>query len=300
MTAFSAINLAELPPPEVIARLDFETIFAALKEDLIARDPDLAPVLDLESEPATKVLQVWAYRELLLRAEFDDAGRGNMLAFASGSNLEQLGAFYGVTRAIVQVADPLAIPPVPEILEDDERLRRRTQLALEGFTTAGPRGSYHFWGLGASPLVKDIGVLSPVAGQVEVTVLSTEGTGVADAALQATVFAALNDDDVRPLTDQLVVQSATIVQYSVVASLTLYDGPDSSLVVAAANTAVSTYVETHHRLGYDITVSGLHAALHQSGVQNVVMTSPAADIVVGSTEAAHCVAVTISVGGVDV
>ena len=48
MTAFSAINLAELPPPEVIARLDFETIFAALKADLIARDPDLAPVLDLE------------------------------------------------------------------------------------------------------------------------------------------------------------------------------------------------------------------------------------------------------------
>lgn len=222
MTAFSAINLAELPPPEVIARLDFETIFAALKADLAARDPNLAPVLDLESETATKMLQVWAYRELLLRAEFDDAGRGNMLAFASGANLEQLAAFYGVTRAVVQVANPSATPPVPEILEDDERLRRRTQLALEGFTTAGPRGSYHFWGLGASPLVKDIGVLSPEPGQVEVTVLSTESTGVADAALQATVFAALNDDDVRPLTDRVVVQSATVVAYNLVASLTLY------------------------------------------------------------------------------
>ena len=40
MTAFSAINLAELPPPEVIARLNFETIFAALKADLIARDSE--------------------------------------------------------------------------------------------------------------------------------------------------------------------------------------------------------------------------------------------------------------------
>lgn len=300
MTAFSAINLAELPPPEVIARLDFETIFAALKADLIARDPDLAPVLDLESEPATKVLQVWAYRELLLRAEFDDAGRGNMLAFASGADLEQLAAFYGVTRAVVQVADPSATPPVPEILEDDERLRRRTQLALEGFTTAGPRGSYHFWGLGASPLVKDIGVLSPVAGQVEVTVLSTEGTGVADAALQATVFAALNDDDVRPLTDQLVVQSATITTYDVVATLVLYAGPDAALVSEAAQTAVNAYVDDHHRLEHDITISGLHAALHQAGVQNVDLTSPAADIVVGATQAAHCGSVTLTIGGRDV
>lgn len=300
MTAFSAINLAELPPPEVVARLDFETIFADLKADLVARDPDLAPVLDLESEPATKVLQVWAYRELLLRAEFDDAGRGNMLAFASGAGLEQLAAFYGVTRAVVQVADPSATPPVPEILEDDERLRRRTQLALEGFTTAGPRGSYHFWGLGASPLVKDIGVLSPVAGQVEVTVLSTEGTGVADAALQAAVFSALNDDDVRPLTDQLVVQSATVVAYDVVATLVLYDGPDAALVSEAAEAAVNAYVETHHRLGHDITISGLHAALHQAGVQNVDLSSPAADIVVGATQAAHCGSVNLTIGGRDV
>ncbi|MEP1637275.1 baseplate J/gp47 family protein [Ascidiaceihabitans sp.] len=300
MSAFSAINLADLPPPEVIARLDFETIFAALKADLIARDPDLAPVLDLESEPATKVLQVWAYRELLLRAEIDDAGRGNMLAFANGANLEQLAAFFGVTRAVVQIADPSEAPPRPEILEDDERLRRRTQLALEGFTTAGSRGSYHFWGLGASPLVKDIGVLSPVPGQVQVTVLSSEGAGVADATLQATVLAALNDEDVRPLTDQVAVQSASIISYEVVASLVLFDGPDSSLVVAVAEQAVRSYVDAQHRLGFDVTVSGLHSALHQSGVQNVIMTSPAANIVVGETEAAHCGVVAISVSDASV
>ena len=160
MSAFTQINLAELPPPEIVARLDFQTIFDELKADLITRDPDLAPVLELESEPASKILQVWAYRELLLRAEFDDAGRGNMLAYARGANLEHLAAFFGVMRAVVQVADPSVVPPIVEILEDDERfVRRRTQLALESFTTAGPRGSYQFWGLTASALVKDVSVL---------------------------------------------------------------------------------------------------------------------------------------------
>jgi len=300
MSAFSAINLSELPPPVVIDRLDFETIFAALKADLIARDPDIAPVLELESEPATKVLQVWAYRELMLRAEFDDAGRGNMLAYASGANLENLAAFYGVTRALVMPADLLAVPPTAEVWESDDRLRLRTQLALEGFTTAGSRGSYHFWGLGASALVKDIGVRSPTPGQAEVTVLSTEGTGIADAPLQDIVFAALNDEDVRPLTTELVVQSATIVDYDVTATLTLYSGPDAAVVLAAAEAAASAFVQDHHRLGHDITVSGLHAALHQVGVQNVTMTEPAADIVVGPTQAAYCGSVTISIGGIDV
>lgn len=300
MSAFTAINLDKLPAPEVIERKDFETILLEIRAWLIAREPGLEPILGLESEPIAKVLEAWAYREMLLRAEFDDAGRGNMLAFATGAQLDHLAAFYGVARQVVQDGDESAVPPVPELLEDDTRFRSRVQLALEGFTTAGPRGSYVFWGLSASPLVKDIGVKSPTPGQVLITVLGVEGDGTPAAAVLTAVETQLNDEDVRPLTDQVVVQAAAITAYDLDASLTLYEGPDAEVVRQAAEDAVTAYVTDHHRLGHDITISGLHAALHQPGVQKVTLTSPAADIVVATSQAAHCSSIDVIVGGRDV
>jgi phage-related baseplate assembly protein len=300
MSAFTAINLQKLPPPEVVARKDFESILSEVKDWLIAREPGLEPILGLESEPITKVIEAWAYREMLLRAEFDDAGRGNMLAFARGAQLDHLAAFYGVARQTIQERDQTSVPPVTEILEDDERFRSRVQLALEGFTTAGPRGSYVFWGLSASPFVKDIGVESPVPGQVRVTVLSTENDGTPSTALLSAVETQLNDEDVRPLTDEVVVQAATIASYNLNASLTLYQGPDSEVVRQAAEKAVTAYVTEHHRLGHDITISGLHAALHQPGVQRVTLENPIADIIVPISHAAYCSEVNVTVGGRDV
>ncbi|MEO9464429.1 MULTISPECIES: baseplate assembly protein [Alphaproteobacteria] len=300
MSAFTAINLDRLPAPEIIDRKDFETILAEVKAWLVDRDPDLAPIVDLESEPITKVLEAWAYRELLLRAEVDDAGRGNMLAFAIGAQLDHLGAFYGVERAIIQEADPAAVPPVLAVLEDDVRFRSRVQLALEGFTTAGPRGSYVFWGLSASPQVKDISVESPSPGQVLVTVLSASGNGGGDPALVQTVSNRLNDEDIRPITDHVIVEGATIVTYQLKAVLTLYEGPDAEVVRSAAAASALAFVQDRHRLGNDITISGLHAALHQVGVQKVTLISPVADIVIESSEAAYCNAVTVTVGGRDV
>lgn len=300
MSAFDAINLDKLPAPKLVEELDAEMILTEMKADLITRAPELAGVMALESSVAVKILEGCAYRELLLRARVNDAGRAVMLAFATGSDLDHIGARYNVQRAVVQQADPAATPPVPEVLEEDTRLRHRIQLALEGLSTAGPTGAYTFHGLSADPDVKDIGIASFVPGQVDVTVLSRLGDGTPSVELIAAVTDALNDEDVRPLTDLIDVQPATITAYTVDAILTLFDGPDSALVVAAAQTAVQTYVEDHHRLGHDITISGLHAALHQAGVQNVALTLPAADLVIAPDTAAYCTGIAIAFGGRDV
>ena len=47
--------LAGLPAPKVIEELSFEAIYAAMKVDLIARFPDIGPILALESSAAVKV-----------------------------------------------------------------------------------------------------------------------------------------------------------------------------------------------------------------------------------------------------
>ena len=297
--SFTAINLDRLPPPIIIEQPDFESIFAARKARLVELAPHLAPALELESEPLVKLLQEDSYRELILRAAVQDAGAGNLLAFAAGAVLDHLAAFYGVARQVIQEADASVSPPIEELLEDDARLRARVQLAPEGFTTAGSLGSYTFWALSSSPLVKDVAILETATpGEVRIIVLSTEGDGEPDANLLAQVYE--TTEPRRPLTDNALVEAATVQDYTVTAELTLYDGPDAELVRQVAISSVQAFVDEHHRLGHDITIAGLHAALYREGVQNVTITSPAAMLVIPSDAAAHCTQVTVTVGGRDV
>jgi phage-related baseplate assembly protein len=302
MSRFDSIDLSKLPPPEVIMTVDFEVLLAEMKAKAIELVPELSEVLALESDPATKLLRVCAYYRMLDRLEFNDGARANMLALATGTNLDGLGALWGVQRLVIEAADDTTVPATAQVLEGDIAFRARIQLSLEGLSTAGPRGSYIFWALSASGLVKDASVSSPAPGQVVVNILSHEDDGTPSAALLDAVNAVLNDEDVRPLTDQVFVQPALIVPYTVEATLTLYSGPDASTVEVASEAALVAYIDEHHRLGHDITLSGLYAALHQPGVQNVTIAAPLADIVIGADQAAFCTsdALAISIGGRDV
>jgi phage-related baseplate assembly protein len=299
MSGFTAIDLSRIPAPDVVETLEFETLLQAIKDDFAARSPLDAAALDLQSEPLVKLMESAAYTVLHLRQRVNDAARSVMLAYAGGADLDNLAALFAVQRQRVDAGDPAASPPVPPTYEDDERLRRRIQLSLEGHSTAGPVGSYLFWGMSADPAVKDVDVASPAPGQVRVTVLSNEAKGIPSQTLLDKVDTALNHEDVRPLTDQVSVQAATIIDYRVEANLILYSGPDADLVRKAAEQAVKAYVSEHHKLGHDINLSGLYAALHQPGVQKVRIVSPAADIACLPHQAAYCASVKVTAGGTD-
>lgn len=291
------IDLSQLPPPDVVEQLSFEAIVAAAKADALTRRPELADVLDLESEPVLVLLQACAYRELLLRARINAAARAVLLAYATGADLDHLAALYGVQRLVVDPGDATAVPPVAPTLESDTALRERVQLAPEGFSTAGPADAYRFHARAASGEVLDTSVQAhtPAAGTVTVTVLATTGNGTPSAAVLATVAAALSAEGVRPLGDQVAVRAATIKPWALTAELVLYPGPSSAPVLAAARAAAEAYSAATHRLGHDVTPSGLYAALHQPGVQRVNLTEPAAGITCAAHEAPYCTGITITV-----
>lgn len=297
MSTFTQIDLSTLPAPDVIEELSFETIFSAMLADLQARDPAFSALV--ESDPAYKILEVAAYRELLVRQRVNDAARAVMIAYATGADLDQLGALLGVARFELEPGDPEAVPPIAPTMESDTEFRRRIQLSLEGFSVAGPRGAYIFHGLSADPNVLDISATSPTPGNVTITVLSRIGNGAASSPLLAAVSAKLNADEIRPLTDQVTVASAAIVNYAVTAQLYVYPGPDSSVVLQKALAALNTYIEQVHRIGQDVTLSGLYAALHQPGVQRVNLTSPTSNIVITPLQASFCTAINVTVAGTD-
>lgn len=293
--AYTAIDLSQLPAPDVVEQLDYEVILAEMVADLQGRDPSFTALV--ESDPVYKILEVAAYRELLIRQRVNDSARSVMLAYAVGADLENLGALFGVARLLLDEGDPDAVPPVDPVYEADREYRRRIQLALEGFSTAGPEGAYVFHALSADADVLDASATSPTPGDVLVTVLSRSAGGVPGTEVLDAVDAALSSDHVRPLTDRVTVQAASIVNYSISATLFFYAGPDRQVVMAQAQQAVEGYVEEHHRLGVDITLSGIYAALHQPGVQRVELASPEAGIQVDRQGAAYCQGINLVDGG---
>lgn len=276
-----AVDLSRLPAPQVVETLSYDTIKAdmlALFQQFMA-DAGLAFDALVESDPVMKLIEAWAYREMLVRQNFNERAVSMLIAKATGADLENLGAFYGVTRLDG---------------ENDERLRRRILLAPDAFTVAGPEAAYVFHALSADVTIADAVATSPVPGEVLVSLLSERGDGTATPAQIAAVTAALGND-VRPLTDHVTVASANRVDFQIAAELTIASGPDPAIVLQAASADLAIYKEQRRRIGRMVSRAGLIGALQVEGVENTVLASPAADVDPGRTGFAHVTATAVTV-----
>lgn len=300
----ATIDLSQLPAPDVVETLDYETLLAERKATLISLYPEdqqdaVASTLALESEPIVKILEENAYRELILRQRINEAAQAVMVAYALDDDLDQLGANNGVTRLTITPADDTTIPPTAAVMESNDDFRARIAAAFEGLSVAGPTGAYEYHAKSADGRVADASAISPSPAVVTVTILGREGNGVADDDLLAVVDAALNDEDVRPVADRVSVQSAEIVDYAIEAELYLYPGPEAEPIRAASEAKLAAYVTAQKRLGRDIRLSALYAAMHVEGVQRVNLIQPVTDVVLDKTQAAYCTGWALTVGGSD-
>ena len=281
MTRFAVFDLAALPYPGVVETLDIEALVTSMRHDLVARFPAIAGVIDLESEPARKLIEVFAYREVLRRARINAAARQRMLAFAAGSNLDAIATYYGVARFNG---------------ETDTSLRRRTQLAPEAMPHGGTIGSYKFLALQAAfPDLKDVGVVARGRGHVDVVLLGNTGQGSVTSEVIEKVRAKLLADDGAPVTDVVTVVGAKIVPYAASFSVHVALGQDPISVRANALAAIETYVAERHRIGVTVAASGLWRAAHVANAERVEAISPVADIFVKPDEAPFCTAITVTV-----
>ncbi|MBH3365078.1 baseplate assembly protein [Pseudomonas sp. URMO17WK12:I11] len=289
------IDLTALPAPAVLEALDFEETYQAelaTYRQLMEEDGQewSAP---LESDPVTKLIELGSYRRLLNRARVNDASKALLLAYAKGTDLDQLAANVNLKRLVIQAEDLTAVPPVPPVMEEDDALRERVQLVYEGLTTAGPRNSYILHARNASGLVADATAESPSPAVVVVTVLSLDGNGAAPADLLAAVAAQLNDDDVRPVADRVTVQSAQILPYKVEAKVYMVsNGPENEAILATCRERLQAWINPRRRLGVEVARSGVDAQLHINGVSRVELTAWT-DIKPTKAQAAWCTGINV-------
>jgi phage-related baseplate assembly protein len=301
-----ALNLDSLQAPEIVENISFQDIFNELRADFQQRFPDFSALV--ESDPAIKLLEVAAYREVILRSRINDAFKATLLAFAAAGDLDNLAAFYGLSR-IGQ--------------EGDEELRARTVNRIQGSSTAGGAAWYRYQALTANTGVRDARVTSPAAGEVQIALLSKEveniealGTsantlsaemsalatfygiaildndkdaqlapqiraaidsagpdGTATPQMLGAVDAVMQDSEVRVITDTVLTTSANVVSVDVEVDVYLY--PDSSAsILNNIEAALRAGVANEGGLGWDLTLSWLIKNIHVDGVQRVELITP--------------------------
>lgn len=292
-------DLSMLAAPNIIEALDYETILAERKSTLVSLYPsdeqsDIETTLALESEPAVKQLEENAYREIVLRNRINDAAKAVMIQYANDNDLDNLAANFDVERLTITPADETAVPPVDAVMEANDDLRTRIPQALAALSVAGPAAAYRFHALSADGRVLDAGITSPSPMHVLVSIVSRNGNGTAEADLIAAVESALSDEDVRPLCDIVTVQSAEIINYQITAKLYVSKSTDKALTIDAAITAAQDYATAKHKTDKDIARSAIFAALHQTGVIRVELTSPAADITISKSQTSYCTGIIIT------
>lgn len=279
------IDLTAIAPPDIVDPLDFATLLINRKGRLLSLLPDedraaIAAVLELESEPLVKLLEESAYRELILRARINDAARANLLAFASGADLDQLGAFYGLPRLVG---------------EDDSRYRTRLQLRIAALAGNGTREQYRLAAMSASLDVVDAAVQRPVPGSVDVA-LWIRSDADADTVL-ATVRAYFAGDTTHLIGVPVSIRLAMSRVVSV--SATVYREPSAPIDLPAQLAAtLPTALAAYTQLGRDLPRSWLMARLHVAGVARIELTTPASDVALAADEYALAGTIDIVNGGV--
>lgn len=285
MSTFTAIDLSQLAAPDVVEQIDYEIILRDALEDFHAKMRELdIDYLILESDPAYKLAEVFAYREMLVRQRANESARSVLLAYAEGSDLDHKAAERNLKRREISPATATTAA----VYETNASLRNRVQLAPESYTTAGPEGSYLFHALNADVRVKDVQPHSPTPGIVNIYVLSNENDGKAGDDLLDVVDKALNKKEIRPLTDNVNIYSASITNYRIDAVLEVESGPDSDVILKDALNELSTYTTQMHALNKPISLSGIYRALHRPGVENVVLNEPTKNLDVSIGQAAYC------------
>lgn len=180
-------------------------------------------------------------------------------------------------------------------IETDESLRERIKLAPTQYSTAGSRQSYIFHAKRANPSIIDVSVSSPIPGVVFIVPLCEDR--VYEQVL-IDIYNTCSAEDVRPLTDTVIVSEPQEVEYEIDVELTLFDGAPVQEVQNKVYQALNEFAESKsRRLGLDIVRSHISQVCRIAQVYDVNIISPTDNVVIDFNEIPVCTGITVNVTG---
>jgi phage-related baseplate assembly protein len=170
--------------------------------------------------------------------------------------------------------------------ETDDALYYRARESYEGYTTAGTAGAYKYHAQNHNEAVADVVVRELDPGKTGVTILMDTGIPTEEELEDMQEY--LSSDEIRPLTDQVIVSAPGVVEYEV--EITYYGAdrpePGGEELKELVTQAVNNYVTWQSgKLGRRINPGKLTALVIQTGAERVEVIHPTAKEI-GKTDCA--------------
>ena len=160
--------------------------------------------------------------------------------------------------------------------ESDIAFYNRMRESEESYTTAGARNSYIYHAKSVSSLISDVSAESNEEGVVDVRIM-LQGGKLPEAELIEEVRKYVNEDDIRPMTDTVMVSAPNIIEFDIEAVYYISTGRASSTkeIQAAVENGTDNYILWQtQKMGRDINPSYFNAVLMESGIKRLAITSP--------------------------
>jgi len=160
---------------------------------------------------------------------------------------------------------------------DDDEYYRLMRESRGSKSTAGARNAYIYFAKMQSTEIADVVPVAPSAGQVNIYILMKDGT-IAGEEIKQKVYDACSADDVRPLTDYVVMDDPEIIEYEIDFEYYIPSRTETSSadIEAAVKAAVDDYIAWQcGALGRDINPDELRQRVRATGgVKRIVLHSP--------------------------
>lgn len=162
--------------------------------------------------------------------------------------------------------------------EEDDVYAERIRLAPTSFSVAGPHDSYEYFAKSFSSAIIDVSIygLNEHPGNVYVRPLLTGGTIPTDAFLSE-LYEFLSDENIRPLTDCVLVSAPEAVNYEI--NIKWYLDSSNINRITQITSAVAKAVEEYRlwqqsSIGRDINPDVLIKMMRDAGAKRVEIQSP--------------------------
>lgn len=309
--ALPVVNPAQqLPVPQAIETLDYETLFQAWLDKFIELTDGEYDVGGQETDPGVIIAQAMSYMRMLDRGRVNDAYMALRLALSWGENLDGLAADRGVKRLVYDPGDP--DNDIDPIVEDDESLRLRSWLRMQAWNAGNPL-SVEYWARSRGlPKIADAHCIDyPGEGRMKLVLLPPVSTAetpeeIADEqeawnVVLADVGAYVMARERRPGAVWIDTVEATKVTVNIAATLCVRRGASAASVKASAESSLRKFMAARRRIGAIVPVSAIYSALHVASVVRVREESllPADDVVLQPHQASEIGTVTLTTEIVD-
>ena len=283
-------NKYNLPVPTAIEVISLEEIIQENVKIFKEQMPEWLPV---ETDAWMIAIESFSYKELFLRKKINEKILKMLPQYSNKADLDNfVFSFYGGIKRIKN--------------ESDDKFLERAMLSVNRFSTAGSANAYIYYTLLNNALVQDVKVINTIeplssyiplftnknedeilsalrvlmSDMATVKVYITSNSIIKDSLIEE-INSNLNDEKIRPLTDRVLVQRASIVEIDLVANVELYNLAQKENITKE----ILKNFEKIYKIADDVIKSNIIASLHINGVYRV-STNLNADLSIEDTQVA--------------